>query len=230
VEALIAGPFLLTRDSGKLPPGLITVSPCLANVAPDCWAIEWSKTPEAERLACAAEFGIDARDLPNAIRWATDHFDAGGFLWPNMFLDAATAREFRRRFVRVTVRLLQIALPEDMLEPFLALTAPPPQQPGYAPVGAVGVHQALSHRSVLANTGESRGFEVLGFDGAAGFDSFRCNALDKDFQRLFGINFNQWGLIDDATEARRCAEYANGPEVSTCAVAWHPWLVTEHVI
>jgi len=31
-----------------------------------------------------------------------------------------------------------------------------------------------------------RGFEVLGFDGAAGFDSFRCNALESDFERLNG--------------------------------------------
>jgi hypothetical protein len=28
--------------------------------------------------------------------------------------------------------------------------------------------------------------------------------------------------------ARACAEYASGPEVGTCARAWHPWLVEEY--
>jgi len=69
--------------------------------------------------------------------WATDHFNGGGFAWPNVFLSAAPARDFRRRFVKATVRLLQISLPEQMLDSFLALTAPPPQQPGYAPVGSI---------------------------------------------------------------------------------------------
>jgi len=230
MEPLVAGPFLLAKESGKLPTGLLTVSGCLANIVPDCWAIEWANVDKTERLARAAEFGIDAHHLPDAIRWATDHFNGGGFAWPNVFLSAAPAREFRRRFVTATVRLLQISLPEQMLDSFLALTAPPPQQPGYAPVGSIGVHEALAQRSALTELAERRGFEVLGFDGAAGFDSFRCNALENDFERLLGVQFNQWGLIDDVGDAARCAEFASSPEVSTCAIAWHPWLVTEHVL
>jgi len=228
MERLVAGPFLLAKESGKLPTGLLTVSACLADIVPDSWAIEWANVDKTERLARAAEFGIDADQLPHAIRWATDHFNGGGFAWPNVFLSAAPARDFRRRFVTATVRLLQISLPEQMLDSFLALTAPPPQQPGYAPVGSIGVHEALAQRSVLTELAERRGFEVLGFDGAAGFDSFRCNSLESDFQRLVGVQFNQWGLIDDVGDAARCAEFASSPEVSTCAIAWHPWLVTEH--
>jgi hypothetical protein len=230
MERLVAGPFLLAKESGKLAPGFVTVSSCLAEIVPDLWAIEWTKVDEAERLARAWEFGIDADHLPGAIRWATDHLDGGGFAWPNVFLTIAAAREFRRQFVTERVRLLQMSLPEQSLEPFLALTTPPAQQPGYAPVGSIGVHVALQQRSSLTDFADQRGFEVLGFDGAAGFDSFRCNALESDFQRLFGVQFNQWGLIDDAGEAARCADFANRPEVSTCAVAWHPWLVSEHAL
>ena len=228
MEQLVAGPFLLAKESGKLAPGFVTVSACLAHIVPDAWTIEWAKVDESERLARAAEFGIDAQHLPDAIRWATDHFDGGGFAWPNLFLNAAAARDFRRRFVTATVRLLQMSLPEQSLESFLALTTPPPQQPGYAPVGPIGVYEALARRSVSTDLAERRGYEVLGFDGAAGFDSFRCNALEGDFERLFGVQFNQWGLINDWADAARCAEFANSPEVSTCALAWHPWLVLEH--
>jgi hypothetical protein len=230
MEQLVAGPLLLAKASGKLPPGVLTVSACLASIVPDTWAIEWVKMDEPERIACAAEFGIDARHLPDAIRWATDHLDGGGFAWPNLFLNATAARDFHRRFVTANVRLLQISLPAPSLESFLILTTPPPRQPGHAPVGSVGLHDALARRLPLADLAEQRGYEVLGFDGAAGFDSFRCNGLAADFERLFGIHFNRWGLIDDGSAAARCADYANGPGVSTCAVAWHPWLVSEHAI
>jgi hypothetical protein len=230
MEQLVAGPFLLAKASGKVPEGVLTVSACLADIVPDTWAIEWVKADEPDRLARAAQFGIDAHHLPDAIRWATDHLDGGGFAWPNLFLDASAARDFCRRFVTANVRLLQMSLPGPSLESFLILTTPPPQQPGYAPVGSVGVHEALARRLPLGDLAEQRGYEVLGFDGAAGFDSFRCNGLEGDFERLLGVQFNRWGLIDDGSAAARCADYANGPEVPTCAVAWHPWLVVEHAL
>lgn len=228
MERFVAGPFLLARESGKLAPGVLTASACLADIAPDTWAIEWAKVDHADRLERAAKFGIDAAQIPEAVRWATDHLEGGGFAWPNVFLDAAAAREFHRRFVTTDVRLLQISLPEQMLESFLALTTPPPQQPGFAPAGSMGAHVALALRTPLTDDDGQRGFDVLGFDRASGFDSFRCNGLEVDFQRLFGVQFNRWGLIDGLPDAVRCAEFANQPDTNTCAVAWHPWLVTEH--
>ncbi len=225
-----AGPFLLVRESGKLSPGVITVSSCLAHVGPETWALEWTRDDGAERIARAAEFGIIGERLRDAIRWTTEHLGGGGFAWPNVFLEAAPAREFARRFVTVPMRLLQIWLPTEYLDEILALTTPPPQQPDYAPVGTVGIHDALARRIVGQPSGEGRGFEVLGFDGAAGFDSFRCHGLEDDFAKLFGVRFNEHGLFDDLDEARRCAEHANSPEVSTCAVAWHPWMVTEYPV
>lgn len=230
MERLIAGPFVLAKESGKLPPGILTVSECLADIAPDLWTIEWAKVDDRERAARAAEFGMDGVRLEEAIRWATDHLNGGGLAWPNVFLVLAAAREFHQRFVSVSVRLLQFSLPEPMLERFLALTTPPAPEAGYAPIGSIGAHDALARRTLLTDEGEPRGYEVLGYDGASGFDSFRCNALDADFQRLLGVSFNRWGLIDDASHADRCAQFADSPDASTCAIAWHPWLITEHAL
>jgi hypothetical protein len=226
MERFVAGPFLLAKESGKVPPDVLTVSACLADITPDVWAIDWAQVDDAERLKRAAQFGIDSQHLPDAVRWVADHFDGGGFVWPNLFLDAPPAREFHRRFVTVAVRLLQMSLPEEMVEHFLDLTNSPPSTPGFAPVGVLGVHATLARRAVLTDPGGFRGFEVLGFDGVSGFDSFRCNALDTDFERRLGAQFNRWGLINPLRDAIRCAEFANGE--TTCAVAWHPWLVTEH--
>jgi NADH:ubiquinone oxidoreductase subunit len=60
---------------------------------------------------------------------------------------------------------------------------------------------------------------------AGAFCSFRCNALETDFQRKLGATFNEWGLLEDEDVARRCAEYAGRPETPTCSPVWHPWMV-----
>jgi hypothetical protein len=57
MERFVAGPFLLAKERGKLAPGLVTVSACLADIVPDIWAIEWAKIDERERLARAAHEG-----------------------------------------------------------------------------------------------------------------------------------------------------------------------------
>lgn len=230
MTTFVAGPFFLVKPGEQIPPGGLTVSSCLAGVAPDTWALDWVLMDEPDRIAAAARCGIAEDQLPGVVAWATEHFDRAGFAWPNVLLNIETAREFRRRFLPQSFHLLQIYLPERLAESFLALAAPPPQQPGFAPVGATGVCQALCNPQLTETPGERRGFEVLGYDSAGGFDSFRCNRLERDFARLLDIRFNQWGLIEEDAAALQCAEYANRPDVGTCADAWHPWLVVEHAL
>jgi hypothetical protein len=221
----IAGPFFLAKPSDRLPEGAITVSHCLAEIAPDTWAIEWVSATDEERAESAARCGISNTLITEAIAWTTDHFERG-FAWSHVFLERAVALEFSERFLSKDFRLLQIGLPERFLRSFLALAAPPPQQAGYAPNGSSGVYQALLKEDTLP-AGHSLGFEVLGYDRyGGGFDSYRCNAFEQPFAEL-GAVFNPAGLIDDESMALRCAELANSPEIGTCADAWHPWLIVE---
>jgi hypothetical protein len=214
VGTYVVGPVFVVKTGDQLPPGALTVSHCLAAVAPDTWALEWVDTAPAERNALAAECGISPEDLPEVVAWATDRLGRT-FGWPHVFLELDAALEFRRRFLPDGFRVLQIALPEDFVASFLAMAAPPPQQPGYAPNGETGVYEALFKQVRGVPAGERRGFEVLGYDRyGGGFHSFRCNALEVDFVNL-GTSFNQWGLIDDEAQALKCAEWANSPAVGT---------------
>src|SRR5438876_1816465 len=139
---------------------------------------------DADRVAAAGRCGIAEDQLPAVVEWVTQQFDRG-FAWPRGFLDLATALEFRRLFLPEGFRLLQIALPERFVPSFLAMAAPPPQQPGYAPNGATAVYQALVNQAIGVPSGVLRGFEVLGYDQyGGGFHSFRCNDFEKDFAKL----------------------------------------------
>lgn len=223
--AYVAGPLFLVRPGGDLRSGELTVSHCLAAIAPDTWAIEWVQMSEADRTTAAEACGIAQDQLPAVVAWATERFEHG-FAWPHAFLDLAAAQEFRRRFLPEGFHLLQIALPEHLASSFLTLAAPPAQQPGCAPNGASAVYEALLAHDFRTPVAERRGFEVLGFDRhGGGFDSFRCNAFEPAFAKL-GASFNRWGLIDDEAVALNCSEFANTQ--GTCADAWHPWLVVEY--
>jgi hypothetical protein len=93
------------------------------------------------------------------------------------------------------------------------------------------VHEVLGRRQPLAPGGSRRGYEVLGYGDTGQFHSFRCHHLELDFGRELQVTFNvnEWGLIHDEELARKCAAYANRPEVATDARAWHPWLVEEYL-
>jgi hypothetical protein len=226
-QPFVAGAYLLVKPHPELGPGHLTASACLAEMAPDDWALDWVSTEPERREQHVARLGIRPGELPAVMRWATDHF-GGRFRWPNVFTDLEIARAFRARFVPADIHLLGIGLPVDLVDSFMSMAAPPPPQPGYAPVGATGVYQVLTARRPLEGGGATRGFEVLGYDEAGKFCSYRCNALGADFERQFGARFNARGLLDEETTARRCAEYASRPEVFTCSRFWHPWLVQEY--
>jgi hypothetical protein len=225
METYLAGPLFLVSSSNALPSSALTVSACLAVIAPDTWAIEWVSTSEADRIEAAARCGIPESRLSEVIDWATDKFDHG-FAWPNAFLDIATAQEFRRQFLGQGFRLLQIGLAERLAPSFLELAAPPPQQVGYSPMGSTAAHECLGMKRRLTE-GEPRGFEVLGYERyGGGFESFRCfGGLPEDFVRL-GATFSSWGLIDDEACALRCAGLAG--ETGSCADVWHAWAIVEH--
>jgi hypothetical protein len=225
--SLVAGAYLLVKPGPLVGPTGLTASGCLAEIAPGTWAIEWVNTEHADREGHAAAFGIPPEAVPELVAWATGAFD-NEFKWPNVFCTLDAARAFRQRFRPEGVRLIGLALPVDLVDGFLAVAAPKPQQPGFAPMGATGVYDLLSEGQALAPGGLVRGYEVLGHGIAGDFCSYRCNGLEDDFQREFAAVFNDMGLLDDEAVARRCAEFAGRPETGTCADWWHPWSVQEY--
>ena len=60
------------------------------------------------------------------------------------------------------------------------------------------------------------------------FESHRCNALEADFRTKLGVGLNEWGLVENAEAAQRCADYAHALEGHTCADLWLPGQLTEY--
>jgi hypothetical protein len=187
-------------------------------MAPDPWALDWAIDSLEQRPAAAEAFGIGPAELGPAVRWANDNL-GGAWHWPYVLRSLDAAQDFCRRFVRAPVRLLGLALPEDLARRFGEVVRRP---------NGHGVAEKVARADrIRAGEGQPRGYEVIGDDAVTGYlHSFRCDGLEVEFQERFGARFNEFGLIDDQAMARACAEFADiDPCMADVCLAW---LVTEY--
>jgi hypothetical protein len=200
----------------------LSVSDCLSFLAPDWWGLGWTTTaPGADPLVEASRFGIAREVLPEVQAWSSALHDHGGFRVHHTFVTAAHAMEFCKRFVKAPARVLGVALPPDAAS--LLTSEYAEEYRDFQP----GPYSCLSEGRIPDAGGTSRGFEILGYVSTGQFESARCNALESDFKAHFGVTPNGFGLVQDADDALRCAEYANGLD-TTCAELWLPGLISEY--
>jgi hypothetical protein len=205
------------------PPGL-TVSDCLAHMAPDWWGLGWTSTgPNADPLVEAARFGVTPAQLPALQAWASAAFDAGDFLYPHAFRNAGTAREWARRLACPGIRVLGLSFPDGPADTLLE-TFRPVDQEGSRP----GAYECVTEGRPPDGGGSLRGFEIVGYVSTGQFESHRCHSLEADFRTKLGVGVNEWGLIETADAASRCAAYVNALEGHTCADLWLPGQITEY--
>jgi hypothetical protein len=202
---------------------------------PQTWALSWCSETREERLAEAAVFGIAEGELSRVIAWADRAFDSVFGAWDAFFaLDAA--RNAARAFLRnaADLELWGVGLHRSLVSAFCETTAPPPQQPGYAPVGATAIHIATCVRPApLADGGTVLGHEVLIAEAGCSFNSPESLHGDERawFQKAGAVR-NQHGLIDSFDEALACCkliESAARQEGALCT-GWLPWLLVSYAL
>ena len=200
---------------------------------PQTWALSWCSETREERLAEAAIFGIAEGDLERVIAWADGAFDFAFGAWDAFFaLDAA--RDAARSFLRnaADLELWGVGLHRSLVSAFCEASAPPAQQPGYAPVGATAIHIATCVRPApLADGGTVLGHEVLIPDAGCSFNSPESLHIDEraSFQKA-GVVQNQHGLIDSFDEALACCKLIEHDSAQERALGagWLPWLIVAY--
>jgi len=228
--------FIVTREVDRpswmsaelLPPRIVSASGCIAPLIPDTWCIEWTQDTQEQRIERAGAFGLDSAVLAEITAWVTARFD-DTILWPNVMVDLETARELASRFLHATpdVKVLELALHRSMTESFCHETEPPPQKPGFAPIGRQGVHEAILEGKPATRSGKVLGFEPLVFNYTLSC-SWLCNGLETAIHRTLGIRPNPYGLIANLEEACKCVEYISRPDVGAEPGLWLPWLLVDH--
>lgn len=234
-QFLSAG-FLVTREVDRppyvsealLPPRIVSASGCIASFIPDTWCIEWTEDTQDRRAQHAAVFNLESGSLTEVTAWATPRFDCS-IRWPNIIVDLGTANELVSRFLGKVpdVRVLELALHASMVEQFCHKAEPPPQQPGFAPMGRQGVQEVLLEHKPPKDDGRVLGFELLVFDYSLSC-SWLCNGLDTVVHEALGIRPNQHGLIEAFGDARKCVQHISRDDVGAEPGLWLPWLIIDH--
>lgn len=206
-------------DASKV---LWSVSDCVSYLYPGPWtSAQALEDDEAAELRSV--LGLDVDEWAAVLSSVDGLERAGAMLWPHVFVDPDAARRFAASHLRnlADLRLLSIALPEDLVDGFVAAAAEGEGE-GYAVIELLRRNQPVDR-----GAGTQLGFEVLGWD-LGGFHSHLCNDLAPVFSDRLGIECNGLGLIDDEGAARRAAELANDPETEAESCPWLPWRVADH--
>jgi hypothetical protein len=176
----------------------------------------------------ARAFALDAKALSKLTAWVTPQFDTA-IGWPNVVLNFHVASQLVEKFLGglPDVKVLELALHNSLTERFCNEAEPPHQQPGFAPIGRQGVHEAILKGRSPADGGRVLGFEPVVFDHSLSC-SWLCNSLDTTVAEHLGIRPNSCGMIDQFDDACRCVEYISRDEVGAEPGLWLPWLIIEH--
>lgn len=185
------------QSTGLLPEKLLSVSHCLAKIAP---IVYWANSQEDFDA-----FGIPDTLRPEFEQWCNDKFDIEiGF--PDVTYHLETARDFIKRFIpqKDDLFLLGAGLHKDFIEPFLLVE--PTLRMGVQDEGQRGLAHIIGQRSPLPE-GEILGYEVVCSDFGDINHSWLCNGLEKDGWDRFQIRPNQYGFIGTYAEAKTLTEF-----------------------
>jgi hypothetical protein len=236
LDQFAAAGYFLARLSDRepwmsaelLPERILSACSCICTFFPDSWAMNWSSSPE-ERSKAAAVFQVPDDRRASRTSWAEASFDKA-FGWPRVLYsleDARTARKLLGATVDGVV-LFALGLPRDLAEEFLDGAQAPPQQEGYAAVGATGYFKCVASAEPLAAGGAPLGFELLSSWMGLLTHSWLCNGLEQQLHEKAGLVPNPNGFIADLHTACDCVRRIDSGEVSAEPEAWFPWLVVQY--
>jgi hypothetical protein len=212
-----------------IPERIISASSCFCEFFPGAWAIRWSSDDRDQRERSAAVFGIPAAKIDGVVEWATTSFQKV-IGWPNTFytIDAALAAHAEFLAKDLDVNVFGLGLHRDDMERFLREAEPEEKKPGYSQTGETGIYQCLKTQSRIAPGGQHVGFELLAMMFGLLTCSWLCNGLEAVCAEQLQVQPNEYGLISEYADARRCAEYVSGDEVGAEPGLWLPWLITRY--
>ncbi len=200
---------------------------------PDSWTLSWCSEGRETRIGAAAVFGIPESKLDQVIAWADEGFGSAFGAW-NVLFTLDDARSAARSFLRnaADLELWGVGLHRSLVSGFCKTSAPPPQMPGYAPVGASGLHIATCvHPAPLAEGGTVLGHEVLIPEFGASFNSPESRHLDEvAAYRGAGVVPNSAELIDSLADALAVCRHldTHASDTEHKITGWLPWLIVRY--
>ncbi|ENP9364496.1 hypothetical protein [Escherichia albertii] len=202
--------------NGKL---LLTCSTCFNESLFGDWALSWTSHTDSLYDANTtihehinAAFAIDDSARERIHIWADKKFDEGKIGWIGVFMDAATAIEYKKTFFAGTDNtwLLALYFSEHDANRFLAR---------YKNEG-VPVKLATREREKSCANEQLLGYDIVGLDLGGEFHTSHCHNLHAELHQRFGLTLNEYGLYNNIPDWQPVVDYMNDEKTACEPVPW----------
>jgi|GEM_PF-5111451 len=192
-----------------------SVSTYISHVYPSTWGFRW----EYSKRQVPKAFKPSEADLNQLHAWIEAEFKQGNYGWPGFFFNQEKALEFQQHFLAglPQIKLLGVFLSNDYFPAALAQlqSSAGPEWPS--------VHSLLLQRIPEPTSGSELGFDLLGLLSFGQYEPSSYHVAEAEYQHIFGIRLNEYGLFPNETDCQRVAAYTD--TVADEPAVWLPFKV-----
>ncbi|SFR09841.1 hypothetical protein SAMN04487773_2666 [Enterobacter sp. kpr-6] len=207
---------------------LLTCSTCFNDSLLDDWSYCWSGFDKNDpydawvtiREHLASAYSLDDITWERLSGWVNEKYETGNVGWPALFMDAATAIEYKQTFFPQLNDCYLLALYIDGNDAQRFIDSWRPQNdmegmPGiYRKLSAFQPEQALSDEKLL-------GYDIGGLDIDGGFHTSHCHSsLHDELCQRFALTLNSHGLYDALDDWQPVVDYMNNDKTVCEPVPW----------
>jgi hypothetical protein len=94
-------------------------------------------------------------------------------------------------------------------------------EPTKTNLGEIGISENLKQKIHENKNDVCLGFDLIGIEDGGDFHSFHCHDMSKELIEKFGIEINEYGLINKTDKWKEMVEYMNDDETGCEPVPWY---------
>jgi hypothetical protein len=198
----------------------LTCSSCINDTLIDTWAISWARPIEHQIKELREDYEISEERQIEIQNWADKKLEEKRIGWHQVFSDLETINEYSNKFFShiKEKEILQILFPEDEREDFLTEFAPTKKE-----YGTLGIYDNLKKIIVERESKEEEfiGYDLIGVELGGDFHTFHCHDLADELTSKFGIELNEFGLIQEIENQKEIIDFMNDKENGHEPVPWY---------
>ena len=195
---------------------LHTCSTCINDSFFDTWSISWAEDGKKVNAETKSDFNLDEKLIKKIQNWTDQKLKENKIGWICTFADLETLNEYKNSFFpKSESEMLSINFPESEREVLLSLFNPEKTR-----FGEIGLSINLKSGIEENKKEQTLGYDLIGIEDSSQFHSFHCHDLASDLIAKFGIEINEFGLINENDKWSEMVKYMNDEKNGFKTSAW----------
>lgn len=184
---------------------LYTCSTCINDSYMDAWSLSWTECGKKVDAETKSNFNIDEIKIIDIQKWADQKFEEEKIGWVCTFTDLKTLIEYKNLFFpEDQAEILSINFLETETTELLSLF-----NSEELSFQEIGLSNNLKNRIIENENDITIGYDLIGIEESGDFHSFHCHDLSRELIEKFGIEINEYGLINENEQWQQMVTFMN---------------------